>query len=274
MAQPGSRSGRQGRPELERQKLARQRAAGADPRRVAHRVPAHAAIRSRISQISWRTTVAHQSRENKSRLSCPVTTFLYDFKDRPLCFPPRQPPETMRRTRTLPRIELDHISPVPAGAKLSARRFGTCTEWQWVMPNRKRQKNTSADESPEPLTLAPGVRFWLTLIDTTYEGPEEDAPEPAIAWVEVHSIEKITNPLSEQQEGVLTAKILATSHVAGKPVLRLSHDPGLYQFLDIKIKAEYAQDALGRSEGTGPYYTDSPRPNASEIPPNRIPREL
>lgn len=141
------------------------------------------------------------------------------------------------------------------------------------MPRKTTGKGKSADRGSKSLTITPGTRFWLTVIDATYEGPEEDAPKPMIMWVEVHSLDKRLDPLRGEEAAVI-AKLLLDPNNPGRVTFRVSAGTEYKQFLDIKIKAEYAQDALGKVQGTGPYYTDVPKPSVPEIPPYRHPREI
>lgn len=159
-------------------------------------------------------------------------------------------------------------------AKLSALHVVYLCRMARAMPNKIPPNGEPVNENADFLTVTPGTRFWITLIDATYEGPKEQAPEPEILWIEVHSLDKKISPLSKKEEGAVIAKILSKPHVTGRPMFRVSSSADSNQFLNIKIKAEYAQDTLGQAQGTGPYYTDSPRPDASEIPPYPNPREL
>jgi hypothetical protein len=143
-----------------------------------------------------------------------------------------------------------------------------------IMPHKTPGKGHPDSKKSQPLTLTPGTRFWLTLVDATYTGPEEDAPEPQIVWVEVHSVDKRKNPLTGEEESAVIAKLLLDPSMHQEPVILTSIVSESNQFLDIKIKAEYAQDTLGKTEGTGPYFTDVSKPNATEIPPGQHPREL
>jgi hypothetical protein len=142
-----------------------------------------------------------------------------------------------------------------------------------IMPRKTPRKQDPDDKNPQSLTITTGTRFWLTLVDATYAGPEGDAPEPRIVWVEVHSVDERKNPQTANEENAVIAKILLDPNAHQVPLLQIKGTDVPNQFLDIKIKAEYAQDTLGKAHGTGPYYTDASRPSAPEISPQH-PREL
>jgi hypothetical protein len=143
-----------------------------------------------------------------------------------------------------------------------------------TMPRKTPRKEDPEDKNPQSLAITAGTRFWLTLVDATYTGPEEDAPEPRIVWVEVHSVDERRNPQTANKENAVIAKILLDPSAHKVPLLRIKGTDVPNQFLDIKIKAEYAQDTLGKAHGTGPHYTDVSKPNAPEISPRQHPREF
>jgi hypothetical protein len=148
------------------------------------------------------------------------------------------------------------------------------------MPRHSAGKDGSADKSSKSLTIKSGTRFWLTIVDAAYDGPEENAPEPEIIWVEVDSLGRKRDRLAGGEHSVVVKRLMdpynperPISGDSRKVTLNMTNT-GYDSFLEIKISAEYAQDLLGGIQGTSPYQANAADPSIPEIPTRNHPPEI
>jgi hypothetical protein len=148
------------------------------------------------------------------------------------------------------------------------------------MPKRAAGKDGPADRAAKSLTVKSGTRFWLTIVDAAYDGPEEDAPEPVTMWVEVNTLGKKRGGSTGDEHSVIVKRLMdpygperPISGDARKVALNVTNS-GYNSFLEIKISAEYAQDLLGGIQGTSPHHANATEPSIQEIPTRKYPPEI
>jgi hypothetical protein len=132
------------------------------------------------------------------------------------------------------------------------------------IPKPPPDKRPVSNEHASSITIRPGTRLWLTIVDTTRNYAKNEEIEQVTLWVEVIS--------SDPKQGIVVNQLVNPSD-PHQPYFRASATGTgtVDAFQNIKIKAEYANDVLGDIQGTTPHHIPRP-PFPGDPPPDATKR--